>query len=73
MSHGKSNELVGLSSESFEDAIAQVLARANKTLRGIHTVEVINKELLVKAQGQLDYQVRVYLQFDMAAPDQLHL
>ena len=73
MSHGKSNELVGSSSESFEAALAQILTRANKTLRGINGMKIISKELVVKEQGQLDYYVRAYLQFDMTPPDQLHL
>jgi flavin-binding protein dodecin len=73
MSHGKSNELMGSSTESFEDAIAQILARANKTLRGIRTLKVINKHLVVSDSGQLAYHVRAYLQFDMTPPDQLHL
>ena len=73
MSHGKSNELIGSSSQSFEDAIAQILMRANKTLRGIRAIEVISKHLVVSEQGQLDYHVRAYLQFDMTSPDQLHL
>ena len=73
MSHGKSNELIGSSSQSFEDAIAQILMRANKTLRGIRAIEIISKQLLVSERGQLDYNVRAYLQFDMTSPDQLHL
>ncbi len=73
MSHGKSNELMGSSAESFEDAMAQILARANKTLRGIRALEVINKHLVVSKDGQLEYHVRAYLQFDMTPPDQLHL
>ena len=73
MSHGKYNELIGTSSRSYEDAVVQILARANKTLRGIRTLEVINKYLIVKAQGKLEYHVRAYLQFDMTPPEQLHL
>ncbi|RLA43208.1 MAG: dodecin domain-containing protein [Gammaproteobacteria bacterium] len=73
MSHGKSNELMGSSTESFEDAMAQILARANKTLRGIRALDVINKHLVVSKAGQLEYYVRAYLQFDMTPPDQLHL
>ena len=73
MSHGKANELVGSSSQSFEDALAQILARANKTLRGIRGMEIISKHLVVSEAGNLDYHVRAYLQFDMTPPDQLHL
>ena len=73
MSHGKSNELMGSSTESFEDAMAQILARANKTLRGIRGLKVISKHLVVSEVGELDYLIRAYLQFDMTPPDQLHL
>lgn len=73
MSHGKSNELIGSSSESFEDALAQILVRANKTLRGIRALKVISKHLVVSNVGQLDYHVRAYLQFSITPPDQLHL
>lgn len=73
MSHGKTNELVGSSSQSFEDALAQILARANKTLRGIRGMEIVSKHLVVSDTGDLDYHVRTYLQFDMTPPDQLHL
>jgi flavin-binding protein dodecin len=73
MSHGKSNELLGSSSESYEDALAQILARANKTLRGVRAMEVISKHLVVSPDGELDYYVRAYLQFAMTPPDQLHL
>lgn len=73
MSHGKSNELMGSSPQSFEDALAQILARANKTLRGIRGLKIISKHLVVSDDGQLSYHVRAYLQFDMTPPDQLHL
>ncbi len=73
MSHGKANELEGSSGLSFEDALTQILARANKTLRGVRGMEVISKHLVVSETGELDYHVRAYLQFDMTPPDQLHL
>jgi flavin-binding protein dodecin len=73
MSHGKSNELMGSSPQSFEDAMVQILARANKTLRGIRALNVVSKHLVVLDDGKLAYHVRAYLQFDMTPPDQLHL
>ena len=73
MSHGKTNELIGSSSESFELALAEILGRANKTLRGIRSIEVISKYVSVSDTGQLAYYVRAYMQFDMTPPDQLHL
>lgn len=69
----KANELIGTSPQSFEGAVKDILARANRTLRGVHGIEVIGKTLVVEPAGTLDYRVRAYLQFDMAPPDNLHL
>jgi len=73
MNHGKSNELIGTSMVSFEGAVTCLLQRANKTLRGIHTVEVVSKKVFVLANGEFEYCVRAFLNFDMAPPDVLHL
>ncbi|PCJ37900.1 MAG: hypothetical protein COA75_01385 [Cellvibrionales bacterium] len=73
MNHGKSNELIGTSTVSFEGAITCLLQRANKTLRGIHTVEIVNKTVSVLANGEFEYCVRALLKFDMVPPDILHL
>ncbi len=43
----KVSQIIGSSSESFEDAARSVLARANRTLRGITEIEVIEKTLKV--------------------------
>ena len=43
MSVAKVNQLIGSSTESFEDATRQVVARANRTLRGITGVRVVEK------------------------------
>jgi len=73
MSHGKANELIGTSAVSFEDALACILQRANKTLRGIHAIEVINKNIRITESGEMEYRVRGFLKFDMTPPDLLHL
>ena len=73
MNHGKANELIGTSEVSFEDALACILQRANKTLRGIHTMEVIDKNISIKESGEMEYRVRAFLKFDMTPPDLLHL
>lgn len=71
MSHGKLNELIGSSNSSFEDALAGILERANKTLRGVRAIDVISKQVTI-SNDQFIYTVRGYLRFDMTAPDQLH-
>ena len=73
MTHGKENELIGTSLVSFEEAIERILQRANKTLRGIHTVEVVSKSVRIKPSGEPNFQVRAYLKFTITPPDLLHL
>ena len=73
MDHGKANELIGTSTVSFEEALERILQRANTTLRGIHTIEVISKTVSVDAAGELEYRVRAFLKFNMTPPDLLHL
>ncbi len=68
----KANELIGTSSVSFEDAIASVLKRANKTLRGVRGVEVLSKSVGFSIQGEIQYRARVQLRFAMALPEKLH-
>ncbi len=68
----KANELVGTSTVSFEAAVAAILVRANRTLRGVRAIEVISKSIAVGADGELNYRVRGYLQFAITPPDQLH-
>ncbi|HBD12972.1 MAG TPA: dodecin domain-containing protein [Porticoccaceae bacterium] len=72
MLQGKSNELIGISRVSFEDALKEILAGANKTLRGIREIRVISKKVSIADDGALDYCVRAHLRFDMTGPDELH-
>ncbi len=73
MNHGKANELIGTSLVSFEEALERILQRANKTLRGIHSMEVVSKTVLIEDSGEREFQVRAYLKFAMTPPDLLHL
>ncbi|MBK9428845.1 MAG: dodecin domain-containing protein [Gammaproteobacteria bacterium] len=73
LKHTKSNELIGTSQRSFEDALQTILARANQTLRGVRCLDVIAKDLEVSAAGELTYRVRAQLRFDVTPPDELHL
>jgi hypothetical protein len=68
----KVNELIGSSPHGFEEAARSVVARANRTLRGIHGIEVLEKSVKVK-DGRIDeYRVRLRLVFDMAPEAALH-
>ena len=72
MQLSKENELIGTSPISFEDAVSSVLKRAYETLRGIRNIEVLSKNALVADNGDIEYQVRIQLLFEMAPPDKLH-
>ncbi len=65
----KHNELIGSSTESFEDAARQIVARADLTLRGLTGLEVVSKRVRVVDDGSLEYRVEVRLLMDVAAPD----
>ena len=72
MAQTKSNELIGTSPHSFEAALQAILARANRTLRGVRRLEVLSKEIDLTADGAPCYRVRARLRFDLTPPDQLH-
>ena len=68
----KVNEVIGSSPDGFEEAARSVIARANRTLRGITGIEVVEKRVKVK-DGRIDeYRVRLRLVFDMAPEAALH-
>ncbi|RIL06584.1 MAG: dodecin domain-containing protein [Proteobacteria bacterium] len=68
----KVNELIGSSPDGFEDAARSVLARANRTLRGITGIEVLEKRVKVENGRIAEYRVRLRLVFDMAPETALH-
>lgn len=68
----KVNELIGSSSEGFEEAARSVLQRADRTLRGITGIDVVEKRVKVEAGRIVEYRVRLRLVFDMAPETVLH-
>jgi flavin-binding protein dodecin len=68
----KVNELIGSSSEGFEQAAKEVIARANRTLRGVTGIEVIEKRVKIQEGEIAEYRVRLRLVFDMAPETILH-
>jgi flavin-binding protein dodecin len=68
----KVSQIIGSSPKSFEDAAGTVLARANRTLRGITGIEVIEKSLKVDSDEITEYRVRLRLVFDMAPKIESH-
>ena len=72
MWESKVNEMIGSSPEGFEDAARSVVQRANRTLRGITGIEVLEKRVKVTDGRIVEYRVRLRLVFDMAPETVLH-
>lgn len=72
MGVAKINELIGSSPVGFEEAARSVLERANRTLRGITGIEVIEKRAKVEVDRIVEYRVRLRLVFDMAPETEPH-
>jgi flavin-binding protein dodecin len=68
----KVNQIIGSSPTSFEDAVRTVVIRANRTLRGITGIEVIDKSIKVEADAISEYRVRMRLIFDMVPKIEPH-
>lgn len=68
----KINELIGSSPDSFEDAARSVIERANRTLRGITGIQVVEKRVKIADDRIVEYRVRLRLSFDMAPETALH-
>jgi flavin-binding protein dodecin len=68
----KVSEIIGSSPTSFEAAAEAVLVRANRTLRGITGIEVVEKKLKIEANAITEYRVRLRLSFDMAPKTESH-
>ncbi len=68
----KVNELIGSSPESFEAAAAEVVSRANRTLRGINGIQVVEKRVKVVGDEIAEYRVRLRLTFEIAPETVLH-
>ena len=68
----KESELIGASPDGYEEAARAVLARANRTLRGITGFEVLEKRVKVEGGELREYRVRLRLTFDMAPDIDLH-
>ncbi|MCX6745105.1 MAG: dodecin family protein [Candidatus Parcubacteria bacterium] len=56
-------ELIGCSEKNFEDAIADGVRRAGKTIRGITGVDVIGQTAVVKDNKIVEYHVNMKVAF----------
>ena len=62
----KVSELIGSSPLSFEDAARRVIARANRSLRGIEGIQVLSRSIKVEHDDIVEYRVHLRLVFDVA-------
>jgi len=56
-------ELVGTSTQSWEDAAATAVKTAQGTLRDLRVAEVIEQDLTVDGNGGITYRTKVRLSF----------
>ncbi len=63
MSVARVTELSCTSTESFEDAIRQGIARANKTLRGVRSAWVKEQRVMVNREDAIEFQVNILVTF----------
>jgi flavin-binding protein dodecin len=63
MSVAKVSEISSTSGKSFDDAIANGIARANKTLRNIRSAWVKEQQVRVKDGKITEYQVNLLVTF----------
>jgi hypothetical protein len=63
MSVAKVTELSCTSTESFEDAVRQGIARASKTLRGVKSAWVKEQRVSVGQDGTVEFQANILVTF----------
>jgi flavin-binding protein dodecin len=63
MSVARVTELSCTSPESFEDAVRQGMARAQKTLRGVRGAWVKEERVNVGRDGSLEFQANILVTF----------
>jgi dodecin len=63
MSIAKVSEISATSKKSFEDAIVNGIARANKTLRNVRSAWVKEQKIRVKEGTITEYQVNLMVTF----------
>jgi len=63
MSVAKVSEISSTSTKSFEDAVTQGLARANKTLRNVRGAWIKEQQVLVSKGKITEYQVNMMVTF----------
>ena len=63
MSIAKVSEISATSGESFEDALAQGIARAHKTLRNVRSAWIKEQHVRIRAGAIEEYQANMMITF----------
>jgi len=63
MSVAKVVELIGSSDKGFDDAIKNIISRANKTVRNLTGLEVISQKIKINSDKSLEYRVKAKVLF----------
>jgi hypothetical protein len=56
-------ELIGTSSQSWEDAAATAVKRAGETLRNLRVAEVVKQDLDIADDGSVTYRTKLNVSF----------
>ena len=64
MSISRTTEIKSSSTISFDDAMKKGIARARKTLRGVHSAWIENQEVMIDTKGKIsEYRVQMKIVF----------
>ena len=63
MSVYKVIEIIGTSTESWEDAAGSAVAKARETLRDLRVAEVVRQDLDIGDDGALTYRTKISVSF----------
>lgn len=66
----KSIELVGVSGQSFDEAVRLAVRRAGKTMRGLQWLEVMEQRAYLKGGEVQEFQVKVRIWFELDGQDE---
>ena len=61
----KSIELVGISSDSFDQAVRVAVKRASESMRGLRWLEVMDQRAYIKGGDVQEFQVTVRVWFEL--------
>ena len=62
-------EIIGTSSKSWEDAAAQAVATAAKTLKDLRIAEVIEQDMQIEEGKVIAYRVKLHVSFKYLGKD----